>query len=88
MRGQQHNFNEAYSEAVHRSLSLPSTPSNPRNSEGDFILSKPDGRIVFIYSHFSGGQDDFAGAFLAGVIRMTAAKHGTKKTVHLPTKAN
>lgn len=66
MRGQQHNFNEAYSEAVHRSLSLPSTPSNPRNSEGDFILSKPDGRIVFIYSHFSGGQDDFAGAFLAG----------------------
>ena len=38
---------------------------NPRNSEGDFIQLK-DGRILFIYSHFTEGSGDNAGAYLAG----------------------
>ena len=37
---------------------------NPRNSEGDFIQLK-DGTILFIYSHFTSGDGDYASAFLA-----------------------
>jgi len=40
-------------------------PGNPRNSEGDFIQLK-DGRIFFIYSHFTGGGGDHDRAYLAG----------------------
>ncbi len=43
---------------------LPPGPGNPRNSEGDFIQLK-DGRILFIYSHFTGGGSDHAAAHLA-----------------------
>ncbi len=40
--------------------------NNPRNSEGDFI-TLTDGRILFIYSHYTGASaDDHAHAFLAG----------------------
>ena len=40
--------------------------NNPRNSEGDFITLK-NGRILFIYSHYTGGSSsDFAPAYLAG----------------------
>ena len=40
--------------------------NNPRNSEGDFITLK-NGRILFIYSHFTGtSSSDFATAYLAG----------------------
>ncbi len=46
-------------------LRLPPTASNPRNSEGDFIELK-DGRVLFVYTHFTGGGDDHASAFLAG----------------------
>jgi len=44
---------------------LPRQQGNPRNSEGDFIQLN-DGRVLFIYSHFtgSGGGDDRA--YLAG----------------------
>ncbi|WP_276346839.1 sialidase family protein [Daejeonella sp. JGW-45] len=39
--------------------------NNPRNSEGDFITLK-DGRILFIYSHFSGKSgSDFGNGYLA-----------------------
>lgn len=43
---------------------LPPGPGNPRNSEGDFI-ELADGRILFIYSHFTGGGSDHASAHLA-----------------------
>jgi len=44
---------------------LPDT-NNPRNSEGDFISLK-DGRILFIYSHYTGTSgNDHAHAYLAG----------------------
>lgn len=40
--------------------------NNPRNSEGDFIKLN-DGRILFIYSHYTGtSANDHANAYLAG----------------------
>ncbi len=50
---------------VERIVLLPPRPGNPRNSEGDFIRLK-DGRILFVYTHFTGGQSDHATAHLAG----------------------
>ncbi|MDH7569773.1 MAG: sialidase family protein, partial [Armatimonadota bacterium] len=44
---------------------LPPGPGNPRNSEGDFIQLQ-DGRILFVYTHFTGGGEDHATAHLAG----------------------
>lgn len=47
-------------------LKLGPGDTNPRNSEGDFITLK-DGRILFIYSHYTGkSSDDHAPAYLAG----------------------
>ncbi|EMI20400.1 sialidase [Rhodopirellula maiorica SM1] len=46
-------------------LRLPPTPGNPRNSEGDFI-ELDDGRLLFVYTHFTGGGSDHASAHLAG----------------------
>src|SRR5687768_1191742 len=46
-------------------LRLAPRPDNPRNSEGDFITLK-DGKILFVYSHFSGASgSDFGNAYLA-----------------------
>lgn len=45
-------------------LKLAPGENNPRNSEGDFIKLK-DGRILFIYTHFTDGAGDHAKAFLA-----------------------
>lgn len=46
-------------------LRLPPGAGNPRNSEGDF-LRLADGRWMFVYTHFYGGNDDYAPAYLAG----------------------
>ncbi|MCK5369224.1 MAG: exo-alpha-sialidase, partial [Cyclobacteriaceae bacterium] len=46
-------------------LRLEPKQGNPRNSEGDFIQLK-DGRILFVYTHFTGGTGDHASAYLAG----------------------
>ncbi|HEX6984054.1 MAG TPA: sialidase family protein [Planctomycetaceae bacterium] len=43
---------------------LPPGPGNPRNSEGDFIRLA-DGRVLFVYTHFTGGAADDAAAHLA-----------------------
>lgn len=48
-------------------LELPPSEGNPRNSEGDFIRLK-DGKILFVYSHFTSGAADHATAYLAGRI--------------------
>lgn len=45
-------------------LNLDPSPENPRNSEGDFIKLR-DGRILFVYTHFTGGGSDHATAHLA-----------------------
>ena len=47
-------------------LKLQPGQNNPRNSEGDFITLK-DGRILFVYSHYTGNSDsDHGTAYLAG----------------------
>mgnify|MGYP000875695457 CR=1 FL=1 len=43
---------------------LPPSAENPRNSEGDFI-QLADGRVMFVYSRFTGGGGDHAAADLA-----------------------
>jgi sialidase-1 len=59
-------------------LKLDPKPGNPRNSEGDFVTLK-DGRILFIYSNFTGTSgDDFGNAFLAS--RYSADKGKTWST--------
>ena len=46
-------------------LKLETSPDNLRNSEGGFIKLN-DGRILFVYTRFTGGQSDHAKAHLAG----------------------
>ena len=46
-------------------LTLNPGSGNPRNSEGDFIQLN-DGRILFVYTRFSGGGGDHDRAILAG----------------------
>lgn len=56
--------NTKYSD-VRMVLKLNPGENNPRNSEGDFIRLK-DGRIMFVYTHFTGrSASDFGSAFLA-----------------------
>jgi len=60
---------------------LPSS-NNPRNSEGDFITLK-DGRILYIYSHFTGTSGgDFGNAYL--VSRYSTDKGKTWSKEDLP----
>ncbi|TWT91765.1 exo-alpha-sialidase [Stieleria varia] len=47
------------------SLRLSPSSANPRNSEGDFVQLK-DGRLLFVYTHFTSGAGDHASAYLAG----------------------
>jgi predicted neuraminidase len=46
-----------------RDLVLEPTAQSPRNSEGSFVALK-DGRILFVYTHFTGGTGDAAAANL------------------------
>lgn len=43
---------------------LPPSPGNPRNTEGAFVTLK-DGRILFAYSRFAGGDDNDAATIVA-----------------------
>ena len=61
-------------------LRLEPSADNPRNSEGDFIRLK-DGRILFVYTHFTEGSGDHAGAYLAGRFSEDDGKSWTKKDV-------
>ncbi len=46
-------------------LKLEAGPNNPRNGEGDFVTLK-DGKILFVYGHFTGDTgDDYGHAYLA-----------------------
>jgi sialidase-1 len=49
---------------VSQPLALAPGPGNPRNSEGDFVRLK-SGRLLFVYTHFTGGTGDAAAAVLA-----------------------
>jgi hypothetical protein len=55
---------DALPPGVSQNLALAPGVNNPRNSEGDFINLK-DGRILFVYSHFTGGSHDAAASHLA-----------------------
>lgn len=69
---------------VPTNLLLAPSEENPRNSEGDFIALK-DGRVLFVYTHFTGGAGDHATAHLAG--RYSAdggATWDTEDTVIVP----
>lgn len=55
---------EVSADTVQSVLELPPSPDNPRNSEGDFIQLH-DGRILFVYTRFTGGSSDHAAAYLA-----------------------
>lgn len=59
---------------------LPPGRNNPRNSEGDFI-QLADGRILFIYSHFTGGKEDHGTAHLAGRYSSDGGKTWTGEDV-------
>jgi predicted neuraminidase len=64
-------------------LKLDTGNDNPRNSEGDFITLK-DGRILFIYSHYTGASaDDHAHAFLAGRYSSDNGKTWTSEDVKI-----
>jgi hypothetical protein len=53
-----------HSTTGHHVFDLNPSPTNPRNSEGAFA-TLGDGRIVFSYSHFTGGKEDHAFGHLA-----------------------
>src|SRR5688572_13241580 len=60
-------------------LKLEPGANNPRNSEGDFIRLK-DGRILFVYSHYTGNSDsDHGSAYLAGRYSSDKGKTWTKE---------
>ena len=67
-------------EGVEKIRLLPPKPGNPRNSEGDFITLK-DGRIMFVYSHFTGGGSDHAAGYLAARFSSDGGKTWTKNDV-------
>jgi hypothetical protein len=59
-------------------LRLEPGEGNPRNSEGDFIRLR-DGRILFVYTHFTSGAGDHASAYLAGRYSYDEGKRWTTK---------
>ncbi|QDU12012.1 sialidase family protein [Gimesia aquarii] len=63
---------------IERVLQLPPSENNPRNSEGDFVTLK-DGRLLFIYTHFTGGAADHSSAYLAGRYSSDGGKTWSQK---------
>ncbi len=63
---------------VLRNYLLPPGAGNPRNSEGAFIQLK-DGKILFVYSHFTNGSRDEAAAYLAGRFSKDGGKTWTRE---------
>lgn len=61
-----------------RTLELPPSKDNPRNSEGSFVSLK-DGRVLFVYTHFTGGGGDHSAAHLAGRYSSDGGKTWTKE---------
>ncbi len=61
-------------------LRLEPGPENPRNSEGDFIKLR-DGKILFIYTHFTAGSGDHASAYLAGRLSNEGGKIWTTEDI-------
>ncbi len=67
-------------------LDLPPGKGNQRNSEGSFVRLR-DGRLLFVYTHYTGGDGDHAAAHLAGRLSTDGGKSWTEKdTVVLPNE--
>ncbi len=67
-------------EGVDKIRLLPPGEGNPRNAEGDFIELK-DGRIMFVYSYFTGGGSDHAAGHLAARFSRDGGKNWTDKDI-------
>jgi predicted neuraminidase len=63
---------------VEKNRLLPPSEENARNSEGDFIELK-DGRLLFVYTHFTGGGSDHAAGHLASRESSDGGKTWTKE---------
>lgn len=61
---------------------LPPAADNPRNSEGDFIVLQ-DGRVLFVYTHFTGGGGDHSRAHLAGRFSRDGGQTWTDQDVEI-----
>lgn len=59
-------------------LQLEPGENNSRNSEGDFIKLK-DGRLLFIYSYFTGSSEDYSHAYLASHVSADGGKTWSQK---------
>ena len=71
---------------IERPLVLNYSDRNPRNSEGDFIKLK-DGRILYVYTHFTDGGYDESSAHLAGRYSSDQGKTWTTEdTLVLPNE--
>jgi hypothetical protein len=67
-------------------LKLSPGPNNPRNSEGDFVTLK-DGKILFIYSHFTGNSGgDFGNGYLASRFSADNGKTWSKEDKTVVTR--
>ncbi|HOF39863.1 MAG TPA: sialidase family protein [Candidatus Hydrogenedentes bacterium] len=76
----------AAADAPQRTLVLDPGEGNPRNSEGDFIQLN-DGRLLFIYTHFTGSASDHGAAFLASRVSTDAgASWSAEDAVVLPNE--
>lgn len=74
------------SKVVEDVLKLNMGPNNTRNSEGDFITLK-DGRILYIYSKYTGGSgDDHSSAILAERSSSDKGKTWTKEDIKVVEK--
>lgn len=65
---------------VEKNRLLPPGPGNARNSEGDLIQLK-DGRVLFVYTHFTGGGSDHAAGHLAGRFSSDGGRSWTAEDV-------
>jgi Neuraminidase (sialidase) len=64
-------------------LVLAPSAANPRNSEGDFAVLR-DGRILFVYTHFTGGGADDAAAHLAARVSADGGKTWSERDEPVP----
>jgi Neuraminidase (sialidase) len=70
----------AAADPVERNVLLPPSKDNPRNSEGAMI-DLSDGRIMLVYSRFTGGRGDHAKANLAARFSSDGGATWTKEDV-------
>jgi Neuraminidase (sialidase) len=72
----------AAADPVSRNVLLPPSKDNPRNSEAAMI-DLADGRIMLVYSRFTGGRGDHAKANLSARFSSDGGATWTKGDVHL-----